>query len=310
MDNLLVSVIIPLYNAEMYISETITSVLNQTYTNIETIIIDDGSTDQSLHVAKQFESEKLKIFSQSNKGVSETRNYGIQLAKGTYIQFLDADDLIEKTKIERQVAEVKNMANKPAFVCSTWARVSDDSMLSTLSIHKPKLDELPIDFIAGDNFIPLMSGLILRESLLQAKGFDPKMTHIEDVNLLIRLYHLNHHFIYAETKVPLFYYREVASSASKKNYEAFFEGMFTNTHLMSEKFKIRRHKLLLENYWNIYINAVANNYQLLAKRAARELNNYGIGQLKKPSFNLFKILNHYLFCILYRALRTKNLPII
>ena len=99
----LVSVITPLYNAEKYIAGSINSILAQTWPNIELIIIDDGSTDNSFKIAKSFESEKVKVLQQTNKGASAARNYGLKAAKGRYVQFFDADDLLNPEKIEDQV---------------------------------------------------------------------------------------------------------------------------------------------------------------------------------------------------------------
>lgn len=86
------SVIIPLYNKEHFIASTIKSVLAQTYSDFEIIIIDDGSTDNSLAVAKTFCDKRIKIIEKENGGVSSARNLGISIAKGEYISFLDADD--------------------------------------------------------------------------------------------------------------------------------------------------------------------------------------------------------------------------
>lgn len=109
----LVSVIIPLFNAEKYISSTIESVINQTYTEIEVLIIDDGSTDKSLEIAKKYSNiDNIKVYSQSNKGASVARNFGLRKSRGKYIQFLDADDLISKDKIEKQVLELERTENK------------------------------------------------------------------------------------------------------------------------------------------------------------------------------------------------------
>lgn len=87
------SVIIPLYNKEDYIAETLKSVLNQNFTDFEIIIIDDGSTDESIKVISQFNDPRINIIQQSNKGVSFARNLGIEHAKADYIALLDADDL-------------------------------------------------------------------------------------------------------------------------------------------------------------------------------------------------------------------------
>jgi glycosyltransferase involved in cell wall biosynthesis len=106
----LVSVIIPLYNAGNYIAETIMSCKMQTWSNIEVIIVDDGSTDKSYTTAKSFEDGNVKIYQQKNKGAAAARNYGLSQASGTYIQFLDADDLMSHGKIEAQLSLILNVS--------------------------------------------------------------------------------------------------------------------------------------------------------------------------------------------------------
>lgn len=105
--NKLVSIITPLYNSEAFITETITSVLNQTYTNWELLLIDDCSTDNTRAIAKKFISENSNIKllkNKTNQGAAISRNKGIMAAKGHYIAFLDADDLWKPEKLEKQIA--------------------------------------------------------------------------------------------------------------------------------------------------------------------------------------------------------------
>lgn len=118
MDKPLVSIIIPVYNAAAFINETINSALQQTWPNKEIIIVDDGSTDDSLTIAKKFESDAVKVFSQTKKGASAARNKGLAEASGDYIQFLDADDLISANKIEEQM---NFLVNNPGYIglCAT-----------------------------------------------------------------------------------------------------------------------------------------------------------------------------------------------
>ncbi|OWP84894.1 hypothetical protein BWK59_02925 [Flavobacterium davisii] len=94
------SVIIPLYNKENYIYNTLTSVIDQSYSNFEIIIVNDGSTDKSLEIIQNINDSRIRIFNQQNKGVSSARNLGIKNAKGTLIAFLDADDLWKKNHLE------------------------------------------------------------------------------------------------------------------------------------------------------------------------------------------------------------------
>lgn len=99
----LVSVIIPAYNASRFIAETLQSVVNQTWPHWEAFVVDDGSSDNTVDIAREFESDKLKIITQVNSGACVARNRGLSQAKGKYIQFLDADDVISEDKLEKQV---------------------------------------------------------------------------------------------------------------------------------------------------------------------------------------------------------------
>lgn len=101
----LVSVILPVFNTEKYVTESVESVLNQTYKNIEIICINDGSTDNSLEILKTFGEKITLINLEKNGGISVARNAGIEVAKGDYIAFMDADDVWTSEKIEHQINE-------------------------------------------------------------------------------------------------------------------------------------------------------------------------------------------------------------
>ena len=101
-----VSVITPMYNCEKFISETIESVLNQTYTNWEMIIIDDCSTDKSKQIVKQYieRDKRIRLIAlNENSGAAVARNKGIEVSSGRFIAFLDGDDLWEPNKLEKQI---------------------------------------------------------------------------------------------------------------------------------------------------------------------------------------------------------------
>lgn len=106
-----VSVITPTYNRGKYIKKCIESVLNQTLKNIELIIIDDGSTDNTFSVVKQYDDSRIKYVKQENKGIGKSRNYGVKLASGKYIVFLDSDDYLENDALEKMYdkAEKENI---------------------------------------------------------------------------------------------------------------------------------------------------------------------------------------------------------
>ncbi|HBC5517211.1 TPA: glycosyltransferase family 2 protein, partial [Proteus mirabilis] len=100
----LVSIIMPCFNSEKYISEAIESVLKQTYSNFELIIIDDNSTDSTLKIINSFRDNRITIISfDENQGAGVARNKGIEVANGRFIAFLDSDDLWSKNKLEAQI---------------------------------------------------------------------------------------------------------------------------------------------------------------------------------------------------------------
>src|SRR4030095_8981359 len=100
--NQLVSILVPAYNKEAWIGDTIKSALAQTWQNKELIIVDDGSKDRTLDVIRRFESVSVKVVAQENQGACAARNRAYSLAQGAYIQWLDADDLLHPQKIETQ----------------------------------------------------------------------------------------------------------------------------------------------------------------------------------------------------------------
>src|SRR5438094_5301911 len=117
----LVSILIPAYNAEPWIADTINSALNQTWPNKEIIIVDDGSRDQTLHVAREFASEVVSVVTQENQGASAARNKAFELCHGDYVQWLDADDLLSPDKVARQMAVAQECQDKRSLLSSGWA---------------------------------------------------------------------------------------------------------------------------------------------------------------------------------------------
>lgn len=104
----LVSVIVPIYNVADYLKECIDSIVKQTYTNIEIILVDDGSTDNSLNICKSYADGRICVYSKENGGQSSARNYGLDVAQGDYIVFVDSDDYIEENYVERLVLAISS----------------------------------------------------------------------------------------------------------------------------------------------------------------------------------------------------------
>lgn len=119
-----VSIIIPCYNAERWVAATIESALRQTWPDKEIIVINDGSKDRSLAVARQFEAQGVRVIDQVNAGASAARNAGLHAARGTYVQFLDADDLLAPDKIEQQMRLLAPLGPR-VLSSSQWAHFRD-----------------------------------------------------------------------------------------------------------------------------------------------------------------------------------------
>jgi len=116
----LVSILIPAYNAERLIAETIRSALAQTWPHKEIIVVDDGSKDGTVAVAERFAPEGVRVVRQKNQGASAARNTAFSLCKGEYIQWLDADDLLSPDKIERQMVLAEQLADPRLLLSSNW----------------------------------------------------------------------------------------------------------------------------------------------------------------------------------------------
>ena len=178
----MISVLIPAYNAEKYISEAIESVLNQTYKNLEIIVVDDGSADKTRRVVESF-GNKVKYHYQNNSGPGTARNVCINLSKGEYLAFLDADDIWTKNKLELQMAEFQSQSTLEAIfgmVRQVHQKVWTEKIRET---NIPR-DELMKGFIQS-------AMLIKRESFLRI-GMFPEDTKVgEFVDWLLRAKELN-----------------------------------------------------------------------------------------------------------------------
>lgn len=182
----LISVIVPAYNAERTIGETIRSVLAQTFADFELIIVNDGSQDKTLEVISQFFDARIQVFSYSNAGLATSRNRGISHASGEFISFLDADDLWTPDKLEKQLQALND--NSQAAVVYSWTNCIDESGQfvrrgSHLSVSGNVYATLLVV-----NFIENGSNPMIRKQALEVVGnFDPALTPAEDRDMWLRL---------------------------------------------------------------------------------------------------------------------------
>ena len=131
--NPLVSIIMAAFNSEVYISESIKSVVDQSYSNWELLIINDGSSDNTLNVSKSFSDSRIRIFDQKNMGVSAARNVGLINMTGQYLCFLDADDVMPKNSIKSRM-NIFHQYPDISFIDGIVIYMNDDMFIATTKI--------------------------------------------------------------------------------------------------------------------------------------------------------------------------------
>lgn len=183
----LVSIVIPVYNVRKYIGETLGSVLSQTYSNIEIVVVDDGSTDGSSEVIEEFcrTTHRIQYIHQPNSGVSEARNAGIRASKGQYIAFLDGDDLWLPSKLEKQIARIKE-TGMDACYCGYTEYFGDDTGKSFPSKYP---EGLILYDILLEKTSAWTSTWVIRKDLLPAHdlAFTKGCSWAEDMEFFARL---------------------------------------------------------------------------------------------------------------------------
>jgi glycosyltransferase involved in cell wall biosynthesis len=186
-----ISVIIPAYNAERTILKTIESVQQQTYKDLEIIVINDGSSDRTLEVLATIFDQKLKIYSYKNGGLPTARNRGISRATGDYISFIDADDLWTEDKLEKQLLALQQHPNAGVAYSWTTFMVEDPDNPNNISFVPDNqvsfTGNIFPDLLLG-NFISNGSNILTRrEAIESVGGFEPTLKSCEDWDYYLRL---------------------------------------------------------------------------------------------------------------------------
>jgi len=182
----LISVIIPAYNAERTILETIKSVQSQTYSDLELVVINDGSTDRTLDLLNSIQDDRLKVFSFHNSGVCVARNYGISQAKGEFISFIDADDLWASNKLEAQLDALKQ--HPEADVAYSWTYFFYEQTGEKIPGHPAFFTGNVYGDLLKENFITSGSNILVRREAIQKIGeFDSTFPHCADWDFYLRL---------------------------------------------------------------------------------------------------------------------------
>lgn len=187
----LVSILIPAYNASSWIGDSIRSAMDQTWDRKEIIVVDDGSTDDTLAIARRFECEYVRVIRQENRGAAAARNTAFRACHGDYIQWLDADDLLEPEKISRQIAAIGSTESKKTLFSSAWGRF----------IYRPRRakfvptalwrDHRPIDWLllklSSNLYMQTATWLVSRELAEAAGDWDTSLLGDDDGEYFCRV---------------------------------------------------------------------------------------------------------------------------
>lgn len=256
----LISVIIPCYNAVQYVQECIESVLNQTYQNIEVICVNDHSTDHTLKVLEEIAagSSKVQVFTNSGKGGNAARNYGLSKAKGDFIQFLDADDILLPEKLEKQVSLATDGVD--LVLCNYEIRALERGEVLRRAVFEDSYENFLECAITR---IIITNNPIYRASFLKRTGgYKEGLKSAQDWEFHIRL--ALHNPVVKHVNESLFYNRAVEGSVSSNWKEvALMQCEVVNSldkNLLASKKLTQQCK---DHIAQLFYNAVVHNFSNL-----------------------------------------------
>jgi glycosyltransferase involved in cell wall biosynthesis len=309
----LISVIIPCYNYASYLPDSIGSIMNQSYQNWECLIIDDGSTDNSKEIVQQFSAKdsRIKYFLQINSGPTVARNYGLTLAKGQFIQFLDADDLIESRKLETQIAIFKQgdydivYGDVKYFAMSNLSKLYDSEDLKSGPWMKQLSgngDAIILELLKG-NIMETSSPLVRKVLFDQLGKMNEELLFNEDWELWARFAIGNARFKFDNTETTKVL-RRVHDSYSKNVFKMYSYGLkvslILNQSVHGRKYrkimipKINYHQRILDE---LLIALLATDKNKAIDQSTIIFNLTGLKRYKhyRILFNYFPVW----FCYLY-----------
>lgn len=215
MNEPVVSVLLPVHNAEKYVAQAIDSILTQTFTDFELIIINDGSIDASLKILTTYaaKDDRIRLIDRENRGLIQTLNEMLQLARGDFLARMDADDISSPDRFANQVEFLRQHSD---VVCVGGAyEIIDPEGRVVSRVTMPEENaEIQRRILAGSTIINHPCAMIRRDALLKIGGYDPTMVTVEDLDMLLRLGEIGR---LANLREVVLQYRFHPNSVSAKN---------------------------------------------------------------------------------------------
>lgn len=183
-----VTVLMSCYNGEKWLSESIESILSQTFKNFEFLIIDDGSRDRSLQIMKEYEKKdpRIHVESKKNSGLPDSLNFGLQKAKGTWIARLDADDIAEPNRLQKQY-DLAMSDPQLILIGSAFLETDQHGHTGKIQYYPAGHKKLKKNLLTKRRFFAHSSSLYHKETVLKAGGYRPRIKKSEDYDLWLRI---------------------------------------------------------------------------------------------------------------------------
>ncbi|MDR7073361.1 glycosyltransferase [Fictibacillus barbaricus] len=327
------SIVVPIYKVENYLENCINSILSQTYSDFELILVNDGSPDNCGEICEYYKrkDKRVKIIHKENGGVSSARNKGIEISKGEYIAFVDPDDTIEPNMYEVLLENALHL-NADIVVCPIKTINVETSTYSTSSIWKntnsvigkKAIEDYIIPSILKNKTFSLVSSVnkLYRKSLFNSFKFEEHKHHSEDARLNFKFLTITNNLVFVEQ--PLYnYYKHKRESLTQIFRENFYDYIVDNKKLLIEicnSYKLKDYTIYVKNHYTSvtlsYIQEVVKSpltinekYKIISTILNDIHFNEDLKGYKCPSF-YYKLLKVFCFNknerLLYKVIFTKN----
>lgn len=294
----MVSILIPAYNSENFIRETITSCINQTYKDLEIIIVDDGSEDNTYKIAKAYEADgRIRVYSQRNQGACHARNHAFEKCHGDYVVYLDADDIISPNFVQNHIEVLQNSNCNDVSFCP-WDRFYSnfcEAKFPHLGIYKDYQDafQLLLDMWNEGSMLQTSCYMSPRQLIVKSGGWDENVLKNQDGEFFSRILLLaKKAYFIPEAKV---YYRTgdyltVSKASSEKKVASMLDTFISYKINALAHEDSRRVREALSVNFTLFIYLYGNQYPSLYEPARQEIKSLGVGYVLKCEPDRVKLL--------------------
>lgn len=253
-NSILITVILPTYNCEKYVKDAVNSILNQTYSNLEVIIIDDCSTDSTLQIIKSYQDSRIQLIEkEKNTGYTDSLNYGISIAKGKYIARMDGDDISLPRRFQKQIDFLES--NPEVVICGTAIKIIGKD---TIERHPSNHEDLQIKLCFSSIFHH--PTVMMRAAVLKQNHYDKDFEPAEDYELWTRLAFVGKT---ANLEDVLLHYRIHSSQTSSVRKTLQDQNIFRCQMIMFNKFFIEQNFTINQIKTTLATNCVKSKEAIL-----------------------------------------------